>query len=399
MINRNYNQITFGLIIFIFFMYLYENFIVYFQSGYHFFHYYLKSALWILVVVYLLKIAPRVRSHTKERYKNYFKLWALICGIIYIFGYMLTGIINEFGTNPNSFDMYETILKMVTEIFKIIGRESIRFFILNRTYKKYKKFFSLNILFIMLFSEISLIQILKLSDFQTVFIFVIQILAPLFAKNIFLNYISAYSNILSSVIYASFLSLFLLVLPIIPEVQWLFTGLVGTLLPLFSYVIVSTAYETMISGYKVYRKKSREVFSWVLVSLMSISLIWFSVGVFDIFPSVIVTGSMEPLIRPGDMALLHKITEADQIKRLKIGDVIQFEREDGMIVLHRVIEIVVSDGVIAYRTKGDNNNTADQELVRGQNIRGTLYKVIPKIGIPTLIFRSDNEVDLSDLVF
>ena len=44
----------------------------------------------------------------------------------------------------------------------------------------------------------------------------------------------------------------------------------------------------------------------ILTGVTGVLIIWFAVGLFPIYPSVIITGSMEPLIKPGDIVLLKK---------------------------------------------------------------------------------------------
>lgn len=398
-IEQKYNRDTILLTAVICVMYLYENIIIYVEGSYRFYNYYLRSLMWIIIGLYMIKFVPRVWAPVKKRYKTEFKFWALICGIIYIFAYMIAGVAGEFGKNPYSFDTIDSIIRMIVDLIKIIGRESIRFFLLNRTFKRYGKKARFLVLMLMTITELPFAQVIKITGLQSSVIFLVQILSPAIVKNILLNFISTHSNIISCVIYSGLSTLFLIALPVIPELQWLIMGMVGTLIPLFSYMAISTFYDQMLPSYKKYREKPKNIFSWIVVSVASISMIWFSVGVFDIFPTVIVTGSMEPLIFPGDMVLISKISDPREVREIMVGDVIQFQREDGLPVLHRVVEIVNQEGVVAYRTKGDNNSKNDEELVQGENIRGRLYKVIPKIGIPTMIFRGDDSVDLSDLVF
>jgi signal peptidase len=136
----------------------------------------------------------------------------------------------------------------------------------------------------------------------------------------------------------------------------------------------------------------------MLTCAFSIGIIWFAVGVFPIFPSVIVTGSMEPLIMPGDVALIQKINNNDELNEIQIGDVIQFQRDE-ILIVHRIIDIVEEGEIMCYKTKGDNNSAEDKELVKAENIKGRLYKVVPKLGLPTLIYRNNDNVDLLKLVF
>lgn len=58
-------------------------------------------------------------------------------------------------------------------------------------------------------------------------------------------------------------------------------------------------------------------------------------------------------------------------------------------VIHRVVGMVVQyDGVVYYRTKGDNNQFADPWLVRQNEVIGVPLLVIPKMGILFMFLQS-----------
>ena len=91
------------------------------------------------------------------------------------------------------------------------------------------------------------------------------------------------------------------------------------------------------------------------------------------FPLIVLTDSMYPEIESGDLIICNT-TEA---KDIKVNDVISFFDPAGngtSIVTHRVIEILEDDGEIFFRTRGDNNNTEDKELVPAENLVG-VYKM------------------------
>ena len=47
---------------------------------------------------------------------------------------------------------------------------------------------------------------------------------------------------------------------------------------------------------------------------------------------------MEPEIKPGDIILVERIVDIEGINKLKVGDIIQFQR-DGILISHRIIDI------------------------------------------------------------
>ncbi len=91
------------------------------------------------------------------------------------------------------------------------------------------------------------------------------------------------------------------------------------------------------------------------------------------FPLIVLTDSMVPEIYSGDL-IICKTADAEDIE---VNDVISFFDPAGngtSIVTHRVIEILEDDGEIFFRTRGDNNNTEDKELVPAENLVG-VYKM------------------------
>ncbi|MGO4147916.1 signal peptidase I [Paenarthrobacter sp. YAF11_1] len=74
--------------------------------------------------------------------------------------------------------------------------------------------------------------------------------------------------------------------------------------------------------------------------------------------STMLTGSMAPLINPGDVV----VTVPTPITDVKVGDIITYHIpvEDQRVETHRITEITTTaDGGVAVQTKGDANNGID----------------------------------------
>ena len=97
---------------------------------------------------------------------------------------------------------------------------------------------------------------------------------------------------------------------------------------------------------------------------------------------VVLTGSMIPNINIKDVV----ITKGVDPSTLKKGDVITFLSSDPRVpnitVTHRIREVFYdsSTGKYNFRTKGDNNNTADMYLANSDNVYGKVIIRIPKLG-------------------
>lgn len=95
---------------------------------------------------------------------------------------------------------------------------------------------------------------------------------------------------------------------------------------------------------------------------------------------VIVSGSMEPLIKVQDAVIIKRAT----MDTVKVGDVVTYRSQDpafyGILITHRVVSIDEKDGEKVYITKGDHNETIDRTPVYFYQIQGKVVMRIPKIG-------------------
>lgn len=96
---------------------------------------------------------------------------------------------------------------------------------------------------------------------------------------------------------------------------------------------------------------------------------------------VIVSGSMEPLIKIKDAVLIKRV---DSDNELKQGDVVTYRATDptyyGILVTHRIVDIKEENGKKIYVTKGDHNETVDRSPIDFNQITGKVVMRIPKIG-------------------
>lgn len=105
------------------------------------------------------------------------------------------------------------------------------------------------------------------------------------------------------------------------------------------------------------------------------------------FPLIVLTDSMYPDIKSGDLIICNTVEAED----VKVNDVISFFDPAGngtSIVTHRVIEIVEENGEISFRTRGDNNNTEDKALVPAENLVGVYQMRIAGAGHIAMFMQS-----------
>lgn len=103
--------------------------------------------------------------------------------------------------------------------------------------------------------------------------------------------------------------------------------------------------------------------------LLSVPRLW---G-FQIY--AVTSGSMEPKIRTGDVIYVKQVP----FQSLEPGDVITFSMNQGRtVVTHRVEKIDVKNGLL--QTKGDANKETDPTWISGDNVRGEVQYMVPRLG-------------------
>ena len=114
----------------------------------------------------------------------------------------------------------------------------------------------------------------------------------------------------------------------------------------------------------------------VIFCLFALLFVAFFAGWLPWHPVAVATGSMEPVIHPGDAV----VVASAQPEKLQAGDIIQFRRGD-LTVIHRIVEVTETpEGELAFMTRGDNNNAPDTDPVAPRDVLGRVVLVVPGLG-------------------
>lgn len=97
-------------------------------------------------------------------------------------------------------------------------------------------------------------------------------------------------------------------------------------------------------------------------------------------PMIVLSPSMDPAIKEGDLAVIKTVDAAD----VQVGDVISFfdpDSSQGSVLTHRVTAINQTEtGEITFTTKGDANNAEDPSPVPADSLIGVYRFRIPGAG-------------------
>lgn len=120
--------------------------------------------------------------------------------------------------------------------------------------------------------------------------------------------------------------------------------------------------------------KIMNLISVVLITMGLAALVLFAIPTIAGYkPFVVLSGSMEPIIKTG--AIAYNNTH-EKVEDVKVGDVIVFKIDKGYVT-HRVIKI---NDDKTFTTKGDANETEDLAPVKFENFQGKTAFTIPYLG-------------------
>lgn len=391
---RPSKYLTILLIIIIILFFLLENPFVVSKLGGNIFNYIIKPIIWAVLAFYMCK-KPSVRPGGKHKLKSFINLWAFNFGVIYILISIIAGLFDGFGKSPYSSSLKGIAINLITIGSMVIAKEMIRASTISSFTKKenYLLFVLISIVFAA--TNISIGQYFQIKDYKDLVQFTANYFAPEFCNSMLATYLVYLGGPFCSIIYLGIIQSFHWFSPVLPNLTWLTQALVGILCPVFSLTLIQNIYMSESKEIKKRDIKEEGIFGWMITCIFSIGIIWFSVGVFPIYPSVIATGSMEPLIKPGDVIIVKKV-DADEIK---VGDIVQFQSEN-ILISHRVIDVMMNEEKKkSFKTKGDNNSIPDNSLVSSEFVKGKIVYVVPKIGWPALILKQKDDVSIQAVEF
>ena len=345
--------------------------------------YVLPAFLWGFVVFAVLRLPSR-RAAAKQRYQALFCRLALLCALFGTLALYAAGLLGGFGRSPYDLSCKGILVNIFYLGPMVAGMELSRAWFLHVLWRKRPlKGIVLASLFYTFF-WFTLNRMMNITAGLEAAKFIGSIYLPALSENVLASYLAFWGGALPAIIYRGTLLALHWFLPVLPDLGWITQAFLGTFMPVCGLVFTHQVFwnETPSAARK--NSKTGSPFSWIATSIICVLLIWFSVGVFSIFPTVIVSGSMSPQIGVGDIVIISKKSAAS----INVGDVLHF-KEGQVRVAHRVVEVGQDEtGGKIFWTKGDANKNRDTEPVLPEQVVGTVVYTVPKAGWITIWLRS-----------
>jgi signal peptidase len=337
--------------------------------------YVLQPLMWALLVLAILAL-PRYRTSAKLRTRSTIRWLAFGIGFAQVAFYITGGLFSEFGRSANSFTLQGIVTNLVLVGSLLIGMELSRAWLVNQWGKHaILALFLVSLLYTVI--SIPLAQIRNLQANVETISFVGEVVLPALAESVLASVLAWLAGPLAAMAYRGPLLAFWWFCPILPNLPWALGALVGVGVPVAGIMLVSWLYFTRAG--RLPGKRTRESgfpVGWVAIGVFTLVMVWFAVGLFPVQPRLISSGSMEPTIDVGDIAITAEVP----IDTIRMGDIIGFRLGHRTVVVHRVVEIKEEGKSISFTTKGDANSDPDSDPVLPDNVVGKVVFVAPKIG-------------------
>ncbi len=199
---------------------------------------------------------------------------------------------------------------------------------------------------------------------------------PSLAENLLATLLALLAGPFASIAYRGIIQAFWWFSPILPNLDWSLKGLIGVVVPVIGLLVVRGFYVSQTQRAKARRSSGNLQVGWIVTAVISVALIWFSVGLFPIHPALVGSGSMSPIMDAGDIVLISKVPGS----AIKVGDIIEFKTTERINIMHRVIAIEETGGEKYFVTKGDANSASDPDPVIPENVVGKVLFTLRKVG-------------------
>ena len=340
-----------------------------------------------IYVVEVIAIYIVLRSYFKISNKqSYEKKDALLIILITCLAYYaityIAGFFVGFVHTTYSKSFMGILRNVVSSSLLIVALESIREIIINKG-KYYKSVIALSILAMSMVEILFSISLIQFSDrviFLTIFL---SIILPCLFRNIFLTYSMYHFGKNTTIIYHLLMVVVVYLVPVFPNIGDYLQTILLVLHPLLTMFLCSRIVfykrEKIVDTTKYL--KTIHIYKYVAIGCLCVAAIIIylisDIGRFTVM--AIGSESMTGTINKGDVVFIDK-KKRDEYK---VNDIIAYNYSETIIV-HRIVSIKDFNAFIAYKTKGDVNESEDSWYSYKEKIKGKVLFRIRFLGWPTV---------------
>lgn len=347
-----------------------------------------RIILSLIILIYAIIISKLLKNRkTKSMYKKEIMILMIIFALVYLGIFYLMGLYFGFRQSKITLSIWSIINYIIPLTIIILSSEVIRNILLQQdvTIRIKSKKFNLSqiltyvaMILIDLAVYIDIYNLNNLNEFLTALGFV---LFASLSSNLLYNYISVRHDAKGIIIYKLITTLYMYIIPIVPDVYIFFKSFFKMISPYIIYVIIERLYSKndLFNSYN--ERKKNIIGNTILFIVMTLLVMLISC---KFYYGVLVVGSnsMMGSIDKGDIVIFEKYTN----QNIQKGQVIIFNY-NGIQTIHRVSDVKIVNNEYRYYTKGDANKRQDDGYITNDEIYGLVNLKVKYLGYPTIWIR------------
>jgi len=334
-----------------------------------------NAILWTSIIVATLLLSKLSQTSIWQTDKTLIQIAAIIA-VFQVFLAVFMAFFMGFGKNANIWTPTTLAIYFPYLLTPLLATEISRAY-LTQTTSRHKP--TLMLLLISLFYTLltpTIPNYLNLTTSLATAEFLIRTLIPTLAISLLATYFAYLGGFPANLIYMAVPAFFTWFSPILPNSLWQTQSIITVAAATTGFLVLDAAVKPLPTKriHRTLKKQKSQLPYWTAIALIGLIAVWSSTGLLGFTPTIIASGSMQPTMDAGDIAVVAKVP-TDTIKP---GDIIQYITPDAMII-HRVIDTTGSKGSKVFVTKGDANTQPDDPILQSQ-VLGKVLFTIPKLG-------------------
>lgn len=338
------------------------------------------EVLFLLVSFIALYSVFKIDLKNDYKYKQILKI-VITCLLFYFVFIYVAGLFTGFAKTIYTFNFNNFIYNIIPTIIYIILMECIRTIYINKSNNN-KIIIILSCIIFILYDSFSKYYLYDFKVSDELYEYIGLIVLTSIARNIFLTILCSKSNVINCVIYRIITEIYIFLVPIVPNFGPYINSVLEIALPLIIGLILIRPPIRILSSPK--KSKYSRTLSVVITAILLL-IVLLNSGFIKYQMFVIGSNSMNTYIYRGDVIIARR-TNNKEIKNIKKSEILVF-RYNNKIISHRVYKIIKRDNKLYFKTKGDNNDQVDDNIVKEKDIIGTVSFRIKYIGLPSIWLR------------
>ena len=339
----------------------------------------LNLVIWIVIAVFSQKLQNQHNNFKSK--KETFKTVFIIISV-YLILYYLSGLVLGFAKNIYTNSFKNIIVNFIMFIAIIPFQEYTRSRIVNNSRNN---FIYVLITVALILSSIDYSNLIYyFASGSSAFEYIAGTLYPLIIESVLCTFLVKKGSYVISLMFILPLKCADIFIPIVPNMDWFIKVSYISALVIIVYYFANYEYKILVERFTRKEIKKDDPKKSIPAVLFVMLFTFFVAGLLPIKPVALLSNSMFPNVKRGDVVIVKKLKHED-LRNLCIGDVVEYKIENISIV-HRIVEIHKSStGEYIFITKGDANTSEDSPVTEKQ-IKGIAKNYVPYVGYPSVWF-------------